>query len=156
ELSGAKDIPSAPDTIPIGKDLYFSQDRHVIKPHVEIGVFHDVQLSFALPITLSLNRSYDFDQRAEPCVFPSMGGMPTCIDRTNSSPPLDSLPPDGPTGRVVFDPNAPQTIFDLKSKTVFPSPSRSGLDQLWIALSWAPMNQARDDTKPTWILTAEF
>src|SRR5262245_58544539 len=82
ELSGAKDIPSAPDTIPIGKDLYFSQDRHVIKPHVEIGVFHDVQLSFALPITLSLNRSYDFDQRAEPCVFPSMGGMATCIDRT--------------------------------------------------------------------------
>jgi hypothetical protein len=36
------------------------------------------------------------------------------------------------------------------------STTRSGLDQLWISLSWAPMNQARDDTKPTWILTAEF
>ena len=156
ELSGVKDIPAPPDTVPIGKDLFFSQDRHVIKPHIEIGVFHDVQLGLALPITIALNRSYDFDQRAEPCVFPKQGNMPTCIDATNSSTLQDKLLPDGTSGKLGYDANDPLTNFDINSKTVFRSTTRSGLDQLWISLSWAPMNQARDDTKPTWILTAEF
>jgi hypothetical protein len=156
ELSGAKDIPAAPDQIPVGKDLFFSQDRHILKPYLDVGLFHDVQLSVALPITLSLSRTYEFDQRAEPCVFPSAGGAATCIDRTNSSTLTDGLLPNPPSGPIGFDANDPTTNFDTKSKTIFRSPSRSGLDQLWIALSWAPMNQARDDTKPTWILTAEF
>jgi hypothetical protein len=156
ELSGAKDIPAAPDTIPVGKDLYFMQDRHVIKPHLDVGLFHDVQFSVALPITLSLTRSYDFDQRAEPCVFPAQGGVATCIDRTNSSTLTDGLLPNPPSGPIGFDANDPTTNFATNSKTVFRSPSRSGLDQIWLGLSWAPMNQLRDDTKPTWILTAEF
>ena len=37
----------------------------------------------------------------------------------------------------------------------FKSPTRSGLDQLGIALNYAIFNQVRDDTKPTWVIGAE-
>ena len=37
----------------------------------------------------------------------------------------------------------------------FKSPNRSGLDQLWVGLNYAILNQVRDDTKPTWVIGAE-
>src|SRR5262245_54002326 len=84
ELSGATNTGAAPDTIPIVKDLVFAEDRHVVTPHLELGIFRDVQLGVALPIVVSMNRTYEFDQ-GEPCVFPGMGPQPTCVDRTNST-----------------------------------------------------------------------
>lgn len=156
ELSGSTGSGAPVDTIPIVKDLRFSEDKHVITPHIEIGLFHDVQLRVALPIVLSLNRSYEFDQSASPCVFPGSGSTPTCVDRTNSTTLIDHLLPDGSSGKLGYDADDPTTNFDLNSKTVFKSVGRSGLDTINVGLSWAPMNQARDDTLPTWILTAEF
>jgi hypothetical protein len=47
-----------------------------------------------------------------------------------------------PTGAQLF--NVP-----------FQSPTRSGLDYLAIALDWAPSDQQRDHTKPTWVLGVE-
>jgi hypothetical protein len=157
ELSGATSTTAAPDTIPVVKDLFFSEDRHVITPHIAFGVFHDLQLSAALPITVAWSRSYEFDQRADPCVFPAAAGsgQATCVDHTNSSTLGDKLLPDGTNGHVGYDANDPTTGFDLNSKTVFRSIGRSGLDTLNLGVSWAPMNQARDDTKPTWVLSAE-
>jgi len=38
---------------------------------------------------------------------------------------------------------------------VFKGQRRSGLDQLHLGLAWSPMNQRRDDTKPTWVIGAE-
>jgi hypothetical protein len=37
----------------------------------------------------------------------------------------------------------------------FKSPTRSGIDQLGVGLSYAIFNQVRDDTKPTWVIGAE-
>lgn len=37
----------------------------------------------------------------------------------------------------------------------FKSPTRSGIDYLAVALDWAPANQQRDPTKPTWVLGVE-
>jgi hypothetical protein len=34
-------------------------------------------------------------------------------------------------------------------------PVRSGIDQMYIGLSWAPLNQERDPTKPTWVVGFE-
>jgi hypothetical protein len=159
EAAGTVLEDTVPGSIPIVRDLLFSEDRHVVTPHASIGVFHDLQLSFALPITLSLNRSYEFDQRAEPCVFPGQAGpgqSATCIDRTNSSTLVDDLLPDGASGRIGYDAGDPMNGFALDSKTVFESVGRSGLDQLHLGIAWAPMNQERDDTKPTWVLSATF
>jgi hypothetical protein len=156
ELSGTVLEDTPPGAVPIVRDLVFHEDRHVITPHAAIGVFRDLQLSFALPIVVNLTREYEFDQRADPCVFPGSSQPATCIDRTNSSTLIDKLLPDGANGSIGYDAGDPTTGFDLDSTTLFRSVGRSGLDQVHLGVSWAPMNQERDDTKPTWVLSAEL
>ena len=158
ELSGAPNTDTVADAVPVVKDLIFKEDRHLITPYAKIGVFHDVQLGFALPIVVNQSRTYEFDQRADPCIFPGSSEPATCIDRTNSSTLLDRILPNGSVtgGTIGYDADDPDTGFALDSKTVFRSVDRSGLDQVHVSLAWAPMNQVRDDTKPTWVLQTEF
>ena len=155
ELSGAPNTGSANGATPVVKDLQFMEDRHTVTPWAKLGVFHDVQLGFSMPIIISLSRSLDFDQTADPCIFPNPQTAATCINRTNSSTIIDRLLPDGSSGGLGYDADDPDTGFGMDSKTVFRSVGRKGLDQVNFSLSWAPMNQARDDTKPTWVLEAE-
>ncbi len=146
------DGTGAYDPMPIVKDLYYSGTRHTIVPKLELGVFRDLALSAAMPIVISDSRSLEFDQRSTPCVFPGGSGTPTCIDSTNSTTVLDGLLPatgfdaNDPTGPGFTDPNDP---------TIFRGPRRAGLDQIHLGIVWAAMNQARDDTKPSWKLGAE-
>ncbi|HKA87549.1 MAG TPA: hypothetical protein VKE22_07775 [Haliangiales bacterium] len=156
ELSGSTVPGQVPDTVPVVRDLVMNQTRHVLTPSVQVGLWHDVQLSIALPITISLDRSYDFDQRADPCIFPGGSGPATCVNRQNSSTLLDNILPNGSTGRIGYDAQDATTNFGLDSTMVFRSVGRSGLDTLNIGLTWAPMNQERDDTKPTWVVGAEL
>lgn len=139
------------DPLPLVKDLVFKSSRHTLTPSVEMGVFKDIALTLALPIVISDSRTLEFDQRASPCVFPG-GGTPTCIDRTNSTTVQDGLLP--PTGFDSNDPTGPG-FTDTSDPTIFRGPNRAGLDQVHLGIIWAPMNQARDDTKPTWKLGVE-
>jgi hypothetical protein len=52
------------------------------------------------------------------------------------------------TSSIVQDGILPST----SSSTVFQGPKRSGPESLDLGVRWAIFNQARDDTKPTWIL----
>ena len=65
---------------------------------------------------------------------------------------IDGLLP-GMSGAVLgYDANDPDTNFSPDSNMVFRGVKRKGLDQLHIGLAWAPLNQAKDDTKPTWVI----
>jgi hypothetical protein len=138
------------DPLPKIKDLILEGARHTLTPRIELGVFKDVSLSVALPIVLSRSRTLKFDQRARPCVFPGTGEEPTCIDRTNSSTIGDGLLPAS-----GFDGADPEGSDLSTGDTIFRSPTRRGVDQLHLGITWAPMNQRRDSTKPTWRLGAE-
>jgi hypothetical protein len=59
------------------------------------------------------------------------------------------------TGFDACDPQGPGFV-DPNDAMIFRGPNRQGLDQLHVGLAWAPMNQARDDTKPTWKIGAEM
>jgi len=50
------------DPLPIVKDLVYSGSRHTIVPRFELGIFHDLALSLAMPIVVSDSRSLEFDQ----------------------------------------------------------------------------------------------
>jgi hypothetical protein len=156
ELSGSTTTGQIPDTIPVVRDLVMHETRHIVTPSITVGLYRDLQLKIALPITVSLNREYEFDQRADPCIFPGGMGPATCVNRLNSSTLLDKILPDGSDGKVGYEADDPTTNFALDSQTVFRSVGRSGLDTLDIGVSWAAMNQERDDTKPTWVISAEF
>jgi hypothetical protein len=141
------------DPMPIAKDLVFRGIRHTVTPRFDLGVFTDLAVTAALPIVVSDRRTLSFDQRATPCVFPGGGDAPTCINADNSTAVRDGLLPA--TGFDARDPTGPG-FTDPDDATIFRGPGRSGLDQLHLGLVWAPMNQERDPTKPTWKIGTEM
>jgi len=132
------------DAVPVGLDLVSKQLRHTIIPRVELGIFHDLALTAALPIVILDTRELDLDQRDTPC------DAGTCVDRDSSSTIADGLLPSN-----GFDADDPATGFP-DGEQIFRGADRSGLDQVHLGMVWAPMNQRRDDTKPTWKLGAEL
>lgn len=144
ELVGTRPVEPT-DPVPVGIDLVFASSRHVIVPRVEMGIFHDFALTFGLPVVILDQRTLELDRRNEPCDADS------CVDRSSSSTILDGLlPPEG------FDADDPTTNFPGDDPMIFRGADRKGLDQVHLGFVWAPMNQARDDTKPTWKLGAEL
>ena len=123
--------PLAP--LPTHRDLKFKQFRHTITPRIDVGVYHDFFVYGALPIVITQARELNLD---------------TGVARAGSSTIVDGLVPMA--GFDARDPNTP-TPGDL----IFRGPTRKGLDQVHLGIGYAPMNQVRDDTKPTWKLGAE-
>ncbi len=139
------------DPVPLVRDLVFSSSSHLLVPKIELGLFHDFWFSASLPIVLNSNRSLAFDQRSKPCTFPGASSTPSCINAENSSTVLDGLLPA--TG---FDANDPTGPGFSNTDTIFRGPTRRGTTQLNLGLGFAPMNQRRDSTKPTWKIGGEI
>ena len=119
--------------VPLRRDLVFQGSRHTITPRLDIGVLRDTWITVALPIVIADSSELHFDSG---------------IDSGTSSTVADGLLPAG--GYDANDPTTPPG-GDLAFRGV----GRHGLDQLYLGIGVAPMNQARDDTKPTWKLGAE-
>jgi hypothetical protein len=120
--------------LPIQRQLEFHQSRQLVTPKVEAGIYRGLWLSFAVPIVIA--QSSELDQ---------LGGT----DRATLTTFTDGI--------------LPVTGFDAQSPTVPPAGDvvfrgidRSGVLELRGGLGWAPMNQALDDTLPTWKLGAEL
>ena len=121
------------DPLPTQRDLAFRQSRHTITPHLDVGIYHDVFLTIALPVVVAQSRELD---------------LAPGVDRASSSTIVDGFVPAA--GYDAQDPTVPPG-----GDTVFRGVVRHGIDQLHLGLGIAPMNQARDATKPTWKLGAE-
>ena len=134
--------------VPVVHDLIFAGTRHTVVPRLELGLFRDVSFAAALPYVLADERTLELDQRDTPCDFD--GADATCVNRTTSTTFVDGIL----TG-TGFDGQNGGAGFDTDDPTVFRGPTRRGVDQVHLGLTYAPMNQARDATKPTWKLGAE-
>lgn len=131
DVGGPGSSPTAP--LPVNDDLSYESTRHTIIPKIAIGVFTDMSLSAALPIVIADSRSLSLDGTT----------------RATSSTIGDGLlPMNG------FNADDPATGFPSGNE-LFRGPTRRGLDQVHLGLTWAPMNQTRDSTKPTWKLGAQ-
>jgi hypothetical protein len=124
--------PNGP--LPRHRDLAFSQDRHTVTPKLEVGIWHDTFITAALPIIITQSRELKLDSG---------------VSRDGSSTVVDGILPS--TGFDAQDPSTPPS-----GDTMFRGVNRHGLDQIQLGFGIAPMNQARDDTKPTWKLGAEL
>lgn len=135
------------------KDLIYRQQRHTITPTMEIGLWHDLAVYVSLPVVLSDQRDYQFDKRADDCVF---GDQPnaTCVDKDNSTTIRDQvIPRDG------FD--ATNTANPFRQFTgdgtdlIFRGPNRRGLDQLFVGIKYGILNQSKRSHMPNWLVGAE-
>jgi len=117
-------------------DLLYQRSRDVMQLRGEAGLFKDLSLFTVLSIVVSDQRSLDFDRTNACASDPNL-----CVDATNSTTLRDGILPGYGT--------------QLPSTTVFRGPTRRGFEYLGLGASWAVFNQARDDTKPTWLLRFE-
>lgn len=114
--------------LPVRHELDYHQSRHQVTPRAELGVYRDLWLSFAAPIVLAQSSELD---------------LASGVDRTMASTFLDGILPA--TGFDARNPTTPPG-----GNLVFHSVTRSGVPELQLGAGFAPMNQARDDTRPTW------
>lgn len=122
------------DALPRDRELDFSQYRHVLTPRAELGIFRDTWLSFAAPIVIGQARELELASGVD------RNGLTTVEDGILAAQGFDARDPSAaPPGNLMFR-----------------GVSRSGLDQLHVGLGVAPMNQRRDDTKPTWKIGADL
>ncbi|MFP2958782.1 hypothetical protein ACLEPN_13275 [Myxococcus sp. 1LA] len=104
---------------------------------LSVGLYRDLEFSFALPIVFSQNERWDYTSNSSPetstitnnCVNADGTTIPGCLD--GSAP-----------GSALFD--VPQESF------------RGGLGNMRFGLAYAFFNQEKDETKPTWIVGLEY
>jgi hypothetical protein len=120
--------------LPVRRELEYHSARHVVTPRAEAGIYRDLWVSIAVPIVLAQSDELDL-----------AGG----VDRTTASTFTDGILPS--TGFDAQHPTVPPT-----GNVVFRGADRSGVPELRAGLGYAVMNQARDDTQPTWKAGAEL
>lgn len=139
------------------KDLRYQQYRHTVTPSLEIGLWHDLAVYVALPVVVSDNRTYSFDQRADNCVYGDDVSAPdqaTCVNKNNSTSVRDNIiPRDGFDATQSSDPW--NQFTGPGTEAIFKGSRRYGLDQLWVGLKYAILNQDKRAHMPTWVIGAE-
>jgi hypothetical protein len=124
-------------------DVIYRQSRDALRVQADAAVVRDVSLFLAGSLVIADDRRLDFDRRGEcaatPCLETLLADHFLPGDR-NASWGIDAKHEGG---------------FQAPSNHVFRGPKRSGFEYLGLGLRWAAMNQARDPTKPTWLLGLE-
>ncbi len=139
------------------RDLLYQQFRHVVTPSLEIGLYKDLAVYLNVPIVVADQRTYSFDQDADPCRYGD-GATPqnpaTCVNHDNSTTIRDGIIPRG-----GFDATSPASPYDnfggIDSKTIFKGATRRGVDQLHVGLKYAILNQDRLSHMPKWVIGIE-
>jgi hypothetical protein len=137
-------------------DLLYQQTRDVMNARIEMGVHSDVGLHIDLPYVLRDDRGLSFDQHSSStCAAAGQPGTPGCVNEFSSTLLRDGILPGAGQPMYGVDATAGGAGFSRPSSKVFQGPRRSGLESLGVGLTWAAMNQSRDDTKPTWVLAID-
>lgn len=137
------------------KDLRYRQQRHTMTASLEVGLWHDLALTIALPVVISDSRTYEFDQTASDCVYGDDVGpsqpTATCVNKNNSTTIRDEIIP-----RNGFDADQSGAAFDSftapNADLIFRSPVRRGVDQLWVGLKYGILNQEKRAHMPNWVI----
>ena len=144
------------ETAPLFKDLAYSSHRDSVTLRAEVGLYHDLMLHAELPIIIEEAASYGYDQGlGSGCVYPPQAN-PNCVNESNSTTIADGILPAG--GFDASNHGARVGGAGLFRSVLRGARGGGGLDAFDtfnLGLTWAPLSQARDDTKPTWVVTVE-
>jgi hypothetical protein len=124
-------------------DVRYRQTRDSLLLRGEVGLVHDLSFFLGLSLVIADDRQLAFDKRGQCATAP-------CLETLLR----DGILPGDPSTSWGIDAEKGGP-FQAPSEQVFRGPTRSGLAYLALGLRWAAMNQARDRTKPTWVLGLE-
>jgi hypothetical protein len=117
--------------------LRYSRTRDALVPRVAIGLWKDLELHAELPYVLGDDRAWRYG---------SYNG------KTSGPNPSDPQSIAGNTinaaGRPCASPPCP--LFPVDPETTDYHGGRTG--DLLVGIAWAPFNELKDDTKPTWVV----
>lgn len=134
------------------KDLQFGQTRDLLNLRMDFGILWDVGIHIEAPLVLADNRHLDFDQSAgSGCTYPGDPPPITCVNSENSKILESGILP-GFGNKSAYGLNSRTGQPFTSGSRVFQGPTRSGFESLNLGIMWAPFNQRRDDTRPTWTL----
>lgn len=155
EVSGLSDTQDAIKTF---RDLVYKERRDQFTMRAELGLFHDLMLHIELPVILRMTTEYHYDQlQGGDCAF---GGdrNPNCVNAANSTTIRDGIVPaagyDANNSGVAIA-NQGTLLFRGIERGATAGGGADAFDTLNLGLSWAPMSQKRDSTKPTWVIAVE-
>ena len=151
------DPDGAPRTADV-KELEWERQRFRLKPRLEVGVFHDLGLFVEWPIVL-------WDQQTTRFAEDTNSGNSTLIrDRApNAAPTVEGWPeqagagnnkPEVQDGKYGF-PNNGYNNWRFDGEGAWAG-YRQGLDNPTFGVRWSPLNNERDETKPTVTLQTDY
>jgi hypothetical protein len=133
----------SPGALLLINDLISKRSRDSLQFRADVGLFHDLSLFVAGSLVLADTHTLEFDRSGD-CAATAC--VETLLrDGIVSGTQSTAWGLDAETGKP----------FSPPSNTVFAGPKRSGFEYLGLGGRWAPFNQARDRTKPTWIVSVE-
>jgi hypothetical protein len=142
------------------KEMAFEHVRFRIKPRLEVGVFHDLAVFMEWPIIIWDQQSFRYAEGTD------QSNSTFGRDQApNSSPGVDSWgetegagndAPEIQDGKYGF-PAKPYNAWRFNHGDTGASTSyRQGFDNPSFGVRWSPVNNDRDDTKPTITLQADY
>lgn len=139
ELEG---LSPTQNRIALGKDLTYAAHRDTLGLRAEMGLFHDLMLEVELPIVLDESESY---------------GLAAGVGAAGSSTVADGIAPmmgyDAQHNGAALPSGSP--FFRGVRRGASGGSGLDAFDTFNFGLTWAPVSQRRDDTKPTWVLSFE-
>jgi hypothetical protein len=134
--------------IAVGRELVYRHTRDALNLGAAVGVWRDLRLFLNAPLVIADTRGLDFDGAC------AGGTVPNCVDENNATILRDGLLPGFRTPSFGRDSEHGRP-FQRPAEQVFAGPRRRGLESLGVGVSWAVLNQARDDVRPTWVVSLE-
>jgi hypothetical protein len=117
-------------------ELRFTGVDYRLNLDLRIGLWHDVEFRYGIPLVFSRTEEWWFAAGT---------------DESDSTITTNRVRPDGTISPVR------EPLFDItKAQGQHPRRFRGGFGNMRFGLAWAPFNQQRDDTKPTWIVGLDY
>lgn len=133
----------SPGALLLVNDVVSRRSRDSLQLRADVGLFRDFSVFVAASLVLDDKHTLEFDRSGD------------CTTTTCPETLLrDGIVPGSRTTGWGIDAETGKP-FTAPSNTVFAGPKRSGFEYLALGGRWAPFNQARDKTKPTWIVSLE-
>jgi hypothetical protein len=151
------DPDGAPRTADV-KELEWERVRMRLKPRLEVGIFHDLAIFTEWPVVLSDSQKTRFAEGTSaanstiardlaPNAVPVVDGWPETAGAGNALPQIQD-------GKYGF-PGKAYNDWAVGADGGFEG-YRAGLDNPVFGIRWSPLNNERDETKPTVTLQTDY